>query len=99
MRYAVFLAFAAVALSLGGCSKGPKPTGHDSAAPEAPLRPKIVGKWTTSTALAVAGSATTITFLESGEYQASGVLTVQGQPLMMEKDGRKVPVPSTVSGV
>src|SRR5262245_48160439 len=97
------LQFGFLAVALGvpcGCSENSRPTSPAPApVAEETLRSKIVGRWTTSTAPEMAGSASTISFLESGEYRASGVLMVQGQPVMMEKDGKKVPVPSTFSGV
>jgi hypothetical protein len=102
MRREVILLLAVLGCSLlAGC--GPTaPTQSPPAAQtgprETPLRAKVVGKWTSTSAPELRDSATTISFLESGEYQGSGLAKVGGQVLTVEKDGKKEPLRVTTSG-
>jgi hypothetical protein len=88
-----------LAIGCGGCDRS-RPTQPEPPplASEKPLRARVVGKWATSTNPEMAATATTISFLESGEYQATGLFQVGGQPLLMEKDGKKVLISITLSG-
>jgi len=100
MKRCVVLLVAALAIphltGCGGKTPTPSTSGDDPA--EKPLRARIIGKWTTSTAPELQASATTISFLETGEYQSSGLVIVQGQLLTVEKDGKKEPLRVPASG-
>jgi hypothetical protein len=62
------------------------------------LRSKIIGKWTSCAAPEQKRTATTVTFLESGEYHASRLLTVNGIPIVDTQCGEKVLFQNQMSG-
>lgn len=97
-----FLTIVALITCLG-CSGRPAP--EPGSLPQqnvvpvaATTRSKILGRWTTSTAAEMAGSATVINFLDSGEYQASGPLIIQGRTVTVKKNGKQESVPVNLTG-
>jgi len=61
-------------------------------------RSKIIGKWTTRIAPEQKRNATTVTFLESDEYHASRLLTVNGIPIFHTQDGERIFLQNQASG-
>jgi hypothetical protein len=99
-RFEVLLIIALVIPHLAGCGREtPTPSpGSQSDPGEKPLRARIVGKWITNTDPEQRGSATMISFLETGEFQSSGLAKFNGQTLTVEKDGKKELLRVTMSG-
>jgi hypothetical protein len=71
---------------LSGCSREPNQPVKGTDPGPAQSKPKIIGKWTSSTSPEMAPSASKVSILESGEYQVSGPLEIEGKVVNEKAD-------------
>jgi hypothetical protein len=85
-------------LAAVGCGNSRTMQSPNGPSADKPLRETLLGMWTTSTAPEQQESATTLRFLDSGEFHSSAIVRVNGQPLTAEIDGKKQIVRTALTG-
>lgn len=83
------LTLLACLLSLPGCSRSSNQSTNEESQSGLSQKQLLIGNWSTTTSSEMAQTAWNLKFLESGEYQVSGPLSLGSETVVVEVNGKQ----------